>query len=135
MLVKIETLKTDFEFFIIGATLAHMGGLVTTLKDLSPLNIFPNDEYPWMVYLYDLDVIVDQLSAPEFIHYMKQRMRVQEKNVYANSELILLGYYKKHGNLDASKISKDGMVCLAPDYMSMFDEQYAGRQSLITDNS
>ena len=131
LLVKVDSSKTNYKFFVIGVTLAHMGDLVANLKNIQAFNFFPGEEYPWMVYLYDLDVIADRLSTPEFIHYMEQRMRVQEKNIFVKSELILLGYYKTHGHLNPPLLDgkKANINIFSDDYMSMFDEYYTNPQS------
>ena len=131
LLVKVNSSKTNYKFFVIGVTLVHMGDLVADLKNIQAFNFFTDNEYPWMVYLYDLDVIVDWLSTPKFMHYAEQRMCVQEKNISAKSELILLGYYMTHGNLDPPSIDgkKADVYIINDNYMSMFDEYYLGRQS------
>lgn len=127
VLTKINTSKTNYDFFIIGVTLAHMGDLVANLRNIHGFNFFPNDEYPWMVYLYDLDIVVDWLKTPaRFIHYLEQRMYLQKHNHFAQSELVLLGYYLRYQNLTPPTVNgrQSDVAYFAPDFMSIFDEYY-----------
>ena len=127
--LEIDSAKTDYEFFFINVTLEHLGSLATSLKNIETFNFFKDNEYPWSVYLYDLDVVTDLLKEPiYFIHYMEQRLMAQDKHImYSPSEIILLGYYLKKGTFYTRAVtdSKD-VYKISPTigFMDSIEEYY-----------
>ena len=129
VLLDIDSSKTNYEFFFINVTLEHLGSLATSLKNIETFDFFEDNEYPWSVYLYDLDIITDLLREPIYlIHYIEQRLVAQEQHIFsAPSELIMLGYYLQYGNFhkrlltDSENVGKIGM---AADYMDAIEEHY-----------
>lgn len=99
LLVETDSSKNDYKFYYVGVTLEDLGGLGTNPKNLEPLGYFSNDEYPWMVYLYDLGVITDMLTEPIYlIHYIEQRKNMHVLNKFeAASELDFIGLYLNNG--------------------------------------
>lgn len=126
VLVEIDSTKIK-ECFIIVVTLAQLGSIATTPDCLKTIGFFANNEYPWLVNLYDLDVITEWLNTPQdFTDYLEKRMYAQQQNIEAPSELILLGYYIREGNLPSD--STDATI-LDSNLMRIFDDYYLGRQN------
>lgn len=129
VLLEIDSSETDYEFFFIDVTLEHLGSLATDLKNIDTFNFFKDNEYPWSVYLYDLDIVTDLLRKPIYlIHYMEQRLVAQEQHILLSpSELILLGYYLQHGTFhkqlltDSENIARIGPTV---DFMDAIEEHY-----------
>ena len=94
MLLETDSSNTSYQFFFVNVTLESLSGFATGLKDIEPFGFFKDYEYPWFVYLYDLDIVASLLQEPiYFIHYLEQRMKAQKQNIFSSSsELILLGY-------------------------------------------
>lgn len=65
------------------------------LKDLESFIDFKKEGYPFLVNLYDLDIITHELSTPlEFIEYLEKRIELNSKGIVTIlDELDLLGYY------------------------------------------
>lgn len=129
LLIEIDYSSTNYEFFFIDVTLEHLGSMGTNLKNLDTFNFFQDNEYPWTVYLHDLDVVTDLLSEPiYFIHYIQQRMVAQNQNVFESPlELSLLAYYLTNGIfaqevvVDSKKVAK---IVLFPDHIDPIDKYY-----------
>ncbi|MGI0047874.1 MAG: hypothetical protein ACREBB_11935 [Nitrosotalea sp.] len=129
ILTEIDSSKNDYEFFFIDVTLEHLGSFATSLKNLDAFNFFKENEYPWSVYLYDLDVVTDLLDQPiYFIHYLEQRMIAQDQNIFESSiELGLLGYYLIYGTFHPRVLTDSenlGGISLLPDYMDSIEKHY-----------
>ena len=129
MLLEIDSSNTNYQFFFVNVTLESLGGFAAGLKDIESFGFFKDGEYPWSVYLYDLDVVTSLLQEPiYFIHYLEQRMEAQKQNIFSSpSELILLGYYLKFGNFyqqlaeGSEYVHKIGLF---PDYVDPIDKHY-----------
>ena len=133
VLLEIDSSEIDYEFFFIDVTLEHLGNLATDLKNIEAFNFFKDNEYPWSVYLYDLDVVTDLLREPIYlIHYMEQRLIAQEQHILSSpSELILLGYYLQHGTFHTRLITDSQNVSgiyLTVDHMDAIEEHYMQRK-------
>jgi hypothetical protein len=88
------------EFFLINVTLEDLLSFATNLKNLKSLDLFAENEYPWSVNLFELDLITRHIPSPTvFIHYLKGRLIAQEENVFLSlDELSFLGWYLERGN-------------------------------------
>jgi hypothetical protein len=129
ILVEINSSDTAYEFFFIGVTLEHLGLIGTSLKNIDAFNFFQAGEYPWSVYLHDLDVVTDLLDEPiYFIHYLEQRMIAQTENIFSSPlELSLLGYYLTHGTFHTRVLTDSenvGIISLMPALMDPIENYY-----------
>ena len=89
------------QIFIITVTLEPLGHFSTLLGSLQPLGLFLDGEYPWSVYLYDLEIISKMIKNPSiFLHYIEQRIESQqEKTFQFMEEIQLLSWYLSFANL------------------------------------
>jgi len=129
VLVEINSSETKYEFFFIGVTLEHLGSLGTSLKNLDAFNFFKENDYPWSVYLHDLDVVTDLLDEPVyFIHYLEQRMIAQNQDTFSSPlELSLLGYYLTHGTFHTRVLTDSenvGRISILPDFIDPIEDYY-----------
>ena len=129
ILLKINSSKTDYAFFIMNITLEPLGFFSTNVQNLAGFNFFSDNKYPWSVYLHDFDVITDLLYEPiYFIHYVEQRIATQNQNLFsAGLELNFLQDYIHHGMfskgfvIDSKTIDK---AFLAPDLIQPIEDYY-----------
>lgn len=126
-LIEIESAQ-NYKFLVISVTLVHLGGLAANLRNIDAFQFFESGEYPWLVYLYDLDIVVDMLETPSrFIDYVEKRIHAHQENIFeAESELIFLGYYQKKGNfipqkIDGKRVTK---MVLTTDWMDDLERCY-----------
>lgn len=87
--------------FIITVTLEPLGNFSTLLGSLQPLGLFLDGDYPWSVYLYDLEIISKIIKNPSiFLHYVEQRIEAQKEQTFRFMEEIqLLSWYLNFANL------------------------------------
>ena len=80
--------------------LRPLGTIGTNLRNLESLGLFDEGGYPWLVYLYDLDVVTTVLEEPAYlVHYIQERLAAQADDRYhAASEQMLLSYYVINGS-------------------------------------
>ena len=129
ILTEIDSSKNNYEFFFIDVTLEYLGSFATSLKNLDAFNFFEKNEYPWSVYLHDLDVVTDLLNQPiYFLHYLEQRMIAQEENIFGSTlELSLLAYYLIHGTFHTrafTDLENVGRISLLPNLMDPIEKHY-----------
>lgn len=129
--------KPEHEFIFLNITLEMLGGIYMDLKHLVDAGFYQkNTLYPWLVYFFDLEVILDVLKDPIlFIHHIRERMIVNEEEIVDSvGELSYFGYYLKHGNLKIQNSvtdSSDRMmfnpyrIMLGSDYMSDLEKYYS----------
>lgn len=126
--VLIINYKPDNEFFFVNVTFENLGMIATNLKKLDALGLFTENEYPWSVNIYDLDIVTDLITEPAyFIHYLEQRIRAQNQDIFESAEEIdFLGYYFKIGNFYAELVSANRLdvIMIAPEYFGVLDECY-----------
>lgn len=121
--------KLDFNYFMINVTLENLGGISTQIYELADLGLFTQNDYPWSVSLYDLDVVTNIINSPTIlIHYLEQTLSAQKKGVFGTfSELQYLGYYLKSGNFyipqtdDPENVAH---VSLTVDWMDGIENHY-----------
>ena len=129
LLLEIDSSNTSYQFFFVNVTLESLSGFAASMKNIEAFGFFKDGEYPWSVYLHDLDVVTDLLPEPiYFIHYIEQRMKAQKRNIFSSqSELILLGYYLEFGNFYQQHIEGSEnpiRLFLSPDYMDPIERYY-----------
>lgn len=129
LLLEIDSTGTSYEFIFINVTLEYLGSLATGLKNIDAFSFFKCGTYPWSVYLHDLDVVTDILREPiYFIHYVEQRLKVQNQHIFhSQSELVLLGYYLNYGIFYTESISTSrnvSMIALMPHFMDPIEKYY-----------
>jgi hypothetical protein len=85
--------KSVKNYFLISVTFDSFDILAADPRKLKSLGLFPENEYPWPIYIESLKMISDFIDFPsQFVHYLKKRMAVSEK-VYASDELDYFGCY------------------------------------------
>ncbi|MDD5510538.1 MAG: hypothetical protein PHI12_07005 [Dehalococcoidales bacterium] len=85
--------------FLVTITLEPLDTFAPVLYQVAELGVFGEGRLPWAVYLLDLKVIAELIEFPsQFIHYLNQRLRINElANIEAFDELDWLGYYLHEG--------------------------------------
>jgi len=121
--------ETMDSFILINITLEPLMSLSTGLKRLRSLGLFQEDEYPWSVNLFELDIITNHIESPGiFIHYLESRLKALDKDIfYGIDELAFLSYYLSRGNL-YTPLTGDGnevdLVFLENSLVLDFDRYY-----------
>jgi hypothetical protein len=88
------------DIFLVSVTLGNYQNLVTRLANINPaLNLFSDNQYPWAVSLFDLEVVAELIDQPStFIHYVSWRLQVEQTEFdLSGDELDLLGFYFSQG--------------------------------------
>jgi len=121
--------KQEHEFLFLNITLEMLGGVYMDLKQLVDIGFYQkNTLYPWSVYFFDFEIILDILKDPIiFIHYIRERLSVNEEGVVESiDELAFLGYYLQHGNLKIqnSVTGSPNRIMLGSDFMSDLEKHY-----------
>lgn len=115
-------------FFLINVTLEPLLSFSSSLKNIDSLGIFSNSEYPWSVNLFELDLITRYIDSPAvFIHYIEQRLKVQNDNVFSTfDELTFLAFYLEQGSIsfNLEDGAKPVKIFLDPAYLEAFDQHY-----------
>ena len=101
ILLEINSSDTNYDFYFITMTSAYIGSIALNPKELEKIGFFKNHTYPTSMYIHHLDVLTDMLKEPSYIiHYFEERERTQSENILtSSSELDMMGYYMKNGNL------------------------------------
>ncbi|MCQ6957724.1 hypothetical protein [Mucilaginibacter aquariorum] len=87
------------EFVLVSLTLEPIGNITPLLKVNNDLEYFDEHQFPLILSIYDLIVMVDHFEHPVFfLHYLKRRKRFLEvQKVYVFEEIDLMGYYLANG--------------------------------------
>ena len=105
----------------------QLGMIGTDLGNIESLDLFAKG-YPWLVYLYDLDVVTDMLREPDIlVDYMRQRIEAQGTDKYsAGSEQALLSYFMQNGSFGQySSDPRIARISLGADYMDPIEAYYS----------
>lgn len=128
-ILRINNKNNDYEFIFINSTLEVLDSFAANLKELDVLELFEENDYPWSVNLYDLDVITDCIpSLVYLLHYIHQRLESQKRGIFRSiTEGEFLGYYFKNGNFYeyAYDIGRPiGRISLIPGFFDQFENHY-----------
>lgn len=87
------------EIVTLSVTLDDMGVFTSELAEIAELDLLPEGEPAWAVYLPDLMIITEILQSPSrFLHYVGWRRSLFEsKGVRCKDEVNWLGIYLKEG--------------------------------------
>jgi hypothetical protein len=96
------TVDTDqvTDVFLVSITLGYYQSIVTRLANFdTELYLFQENDFPWAVSLADFETIAEIVNDPsEFIHYTKQRIKIERTNFHLSAdEIDLLNYYLSQG--------------------------------------
>lgn len=115
-------------FILLNVTYEPLIGFSPSLKKLEKVGLFKNNEYPWSVNLFDLDIITRHIESPSFfIHYIESRLKTQlDDQITSPDELTFFGFYLQFGTLniesyDGEKISQ---MRLDSSFLEKFDNYY-----------
>lgn len=127
--LKVKYKPNWTEFFLINVTLEPLMSLATSLKALQSLGLFVDDEYPWSVNLFELDLITRHMPSPTvFIHYLERRLEAQDQDVFrAFDELTLFAWYLQNGNFYVPRPEEGkppGRIFLDSSFVGAFDDHY-----------
>ena len=123
VLLEINSSETHYDFHFITMTSAYIGSIALNPKELEKVGFFKNHIYPTSMYIHHLDVLTDMLKEPSYIiHYFEERERTQNENALtSSSELDLMGYYMKNGNLKISYSGNFSRISLAEFHNEIID--------------
>ncbi|ONN27472.1 hypothetical protein XJ44_03955 [Thermosipho affectus] len=115
-------------FYVINVTLETLMNLATNLKELQKFGLFSENEFPWSVYLFDLDIITRHVEYPSiFIHYLKERLKAQKENIFQSfDELSFFAWYLEKGNFQVETLKnyeKPDSIILHS-WIDIFDDYY-----------
>lgn len=115
-------------FYVINVTLETLMNFATNLKELRKIGLFSENEFPWSVYLFDLDIITKHIEFPSiFMHYLKERLNAQKENIFQSfDELSFFAWYLEKGNFRVETVEnyeKPDLIMLHG-WIDIFDEHY-----------
>jgi hypothetical protein len=115
-------------FILINVTYEPLIGFSPSLKKLQKLGLFKNNEFPWSVNLFDLDIITRHVETPSiFIHYIESRLKTQEEEIIQSpDELTYFGFYLQFGTfrLESYDGKKFNGMFLDSSFLDKFDQHY-----------
>ena len=94
--------------------------------------MFQENDFPWAVSLADFETIAEIITDPsEFIHYTKQRIKIERTNFHLSAdEIDLLNYYLSQGlNLQSGDLEKYNGVMLTG-FSSQVEEYFHNKYFL-----
>ena len=123
VLLEINSSETNYDFHFITMTSAYIGSIALNPKELEKIGFFKNHIYPTSMYIHHLDVLTDMLKEPSYIiHYFEERERTQSENALTtSSELNMMGYYMKNGNLKIPRSGNFSRISLTEFYDEIID--------------
>ncbi|MCE9653422.1 MAG: hypothetical protein K8Q89_10285 [Nitrosarchaeum sp.] len=128
--LRVNSKNNDFQFFFINSTLETLDVFQANLKELDILKMFDENDYPWSVNLFDLDIITDCIqSVSYFLHYIHQRTETQKRGVFSViTEGEFLGWYFKYGNFYEYSFDAEGRkinrISIGADFFDQFEKYY-----------
>lgn len=131
--LEIKVDKEKIQFFIINVTLESLSGFSTNLTKLKSLGLFKNDEFPWSVSVFHLQVISDVIKSPSvLIHYLERRLAIQkDESFFTLDELTLLGLYLSIGTLhELNKNSEHKVTLAVPEWSNSIEDYYINGKEL-----
>ena len=104
------------DIFILSVTLGQYQSFFTRVANISGfLNLFQENDYPWAVSLFDLEVVAEVLASPSFfIHFTQKRVNAEkvEAIIFADEVDFLHVYLEQGLNLDTSEFKDYNMIAL-----------------------
>lgn len=88
--------RDDFdEIILVSLILEPIGNVTPLIRTTNELGFFKQDIFPWIISIYDLQVIADHLELPVLLpHYIKRRREfLSRKIMHIFEEIDLLSYY------------------------------------------
>jgi len=127
--LEIKRESGNIKCFLINVTLEPLMSLGTQLKKLRALGLFKDDEYPWTIDLFELDIITRHVLSPTiFIHYLERRLDAQiEDNFLGADELAYFSWYLQIGNFYSFPIKDDktDAIGLSGELVEPFNDHYS----------
>lgn len=121
------------DVFLISITLGYYQSIVTKLANFNTeLNMFQENDFPWAVSLADFETIAEIITDPsEFIHYTKQRIKIERTDFHLLAdEIDLLNYYLSQGlNLQSGDLKEYSGVMLTG-FSSQVEEYFHNKYFL-----
>jgi len=119
-----EEMKKTIQFQLVNVTLEPLSAISANLKKISSLGLF-DDEFPWSVNIFDLDVITDILEYPStFIHYIEKRLATQKQGVlFTMDETTIFSMYIMIGTLMHSD-QEMNMILFVPNWADDIENYY-----------
>jgi len=126
-------MKQVTDVFLVSITLGDYQSIVTRLANFdTELNLFRENDFPWAVSLADFETIAEIINDPsEFIHYTKQRIKIERTNFHLFAdEVDLLNYYLSQGlNFETGGFEKYNGVMLTG-FSSQVEEYFHNKYFL-----
>ena len=94
--VKLQIAKGSrtYDIIICNVTLYPLRIMAANINELKPLHLFPENEYPFYISLFDLDILTQFIpNGSLFIDYLIKRMRYKSKINFVFSEIMFLNTY------------------------------------------
>ncbi len=121
------------DVFLISITLGYYQSIVTKLANFNTeLNMFQENDFPWAISLADFETISEIITDPsEFIHYTKQRIKIERTNYHLSAdEIDLLNYYLSQGlNLQSGNLEEYNGIMLTG-FSSQVEEYFHNKYFL-----
>ena len=85
--------------FLISLSFDPISNIALYIRTTNDLGLFSKSQFPWVVGLYDLMVIVDHMESTSFlIHFLYKRHEFfKTKKIDVHDELDVMAYYLKKG--------------------------------------
>lgn len=131
-LLRIDKTKLE-KVFLITISQHYLAGFASQLRQLQPLNLFQNDEYPISMSIACLEMITSVCESPEvFIHYLhKRQLLLSSDKKVLGDELDIFGSYLDT-RLQEKEFSGFDVIAL-PDYRKSFEENLLKANNKLSD--
>ncbi len=98
--INLDICPTKSDFYVISVLLDDLMIFASNPKKIQQLDLFHENEFPWVIDIFTLDIITRHISIPSlFIHYIKQRLMAINEDIFNSfGELEFLSYYLEFGN-------------------------------------
>lgn len=113
----IVDMKQVSDIFLVSVTLGQYSNITTRLANINPaLKLFLENEYPWAISVFDLEVITDLIDSPSiFIHYVTNRLQIEQLNfeLHADEIDLLNFYFDQKLKFNREEFKKATGVCIS----------------------
>lgn len=138
IIVKNQQITIDMrqanQVFLLSVTTGDYQELLTRFSNINKdLSLFNEDDYPWAISLFDLEIVTDIIESPSmFIHYIQRRLLLEQtsfSHVRAD-EIDLLSVYLNQGlYFDTNDFKEINDICLSG-FSSDIDQYYVEKYHL-----